>query len=232
MAASTRVMWRFNLVVKSIVAQLPFGQISPAAMPSLEQVCKRLFSDPSWFLKSIFGALLLIVPIAHFLAFGYFYALIEQARRGEDMQLPEWGDWRRLFINGASAFVIFLALGALPILAAWLLVWPLKVLNYGAFIYLPLVPAVMLAGPLTVAGIYQYQKREEFRDAFRFYVLVAMLRSTKSYFWVPTFALIGFLVTGYPLMTFTVFVGLAVSWTYYAVSFRFVEESRKRAVRA
>jgi len=201
-------------------------------MPSLEQVCKRLFSDPSWFLKAIFGALLLIVPIAHFLAFGYLYALIEQARRGEDMELPEWGDWHRLFLNGAAAFVIFLALGALPILAAWLLVWPLHFLNYGAFIYLPLVPAVMLAGPLTVAGIYQYQKREEFKDAFRFYVLMAMLRSTKSYFWVPTFALIGFLAAGYPLMTFTVFVGLAVSWTYYAASFRFVEESRKRTVRA
>jgi Protein of unknown function (DUF4013) len=201
------------------------------AMPSLEQVCKRLFSDQSWFLKAIAGALLLIVPIAHFFAFGYLYAMIEQARRGEDCEFPEWGDWRRLFINGAAAFVIFLVLGALPILVAWLLVWPLTVLNYGAFIYLPVVPAVMLAGPLTVAGIYQYQKREEFRDAFRLYVLVAMLRSTKSYFWVPTFALIGFLVAGYPLMTFTVFVGLAASWTYYAMTFRCVEESRKRAVR-
>ncbi|HEY9250942.1 MAG TPA: hypothetical protein VIO38_17495, partial [Rariglobus sp.] len=73
---------------------------------------------------------------------------------------------------------------------------------------------------------------EEFRDAFRLPILVAMLRSTKSYFWVPTFALIGFLVAGYPLMTFTVFVGLAASWTYYTVSFRFVEESRKGRVRA
>ena len=200
-------------------------------MPSLEQVCKRLFSDQSWFLKAIVGALLLIIPIAHFLAFGYLYSMIEQARRGEACEFPEWGDWKRLFLNGAAAFVIFLVLGALPILVAWLLVWPLTVLNYGAFIYLPVVPAVMLAGPLTVAGIYQYQKREEFRDAFRLYILAAMLRSTKSYFWVPTFALIGFLVAGYPLMTFTVFVGLAASWTYYAVTFRFVEESRKRAVR-
>ncbi|MDF3056487.1 MAG: hypothetical protein K0R17_702 [Rariglobus sp.] len=201
-------------------------------MPSLEQVCKRLFSDSSWFLKAIVGALLLIVPVAHFLAFGYLYALIEQARRGEVLEFPEWGDWRRLFVTGTAAFVIFLVLGVVPVLVAWALVWPLQFLfNYGAFIYLPVVPAVMLAGPLTVAGIYQYQKQEEFRDAFRVPVLAAMLRSTKSYFWVPTFALIGFLVAGYPLMTFTVFVGLAVSWTYYTVSFRFVEESRKSALR-
>lgn len=201
-------------------------------MPSLEQVCKRLFSDSSWILKAIVGALLLIVPVAHFLSFGYLYAMIEQARRGEVLEFPEWGDWRRMFMNGTAAFVIFLVLGVAPILTAWALVLPLKLLfNYGAFIYLPVVPAVMLAGPLTVAGIYQYQKREEFRDAFRLAVLVAMLRSTKSYFWVPTFALIGFLVAGYPLLTFTIFVGLATSWTYYTVSFRYVEETRKSAVR-
>jgi len=200
-------------------------------MPSLEQVCKRLFSDQSWFLKAIFGALLLIIPVAHFLAFGYLYNMVEQARRGEELSFPEWGDWRRLFSNGMAAFAIFLVLGVIPILAAWILVWPLHFINYGAFIYLPLVPAVMLAGPLTVAGIYQYQRNEEFRDAFRLGVLVAMLRSTKLYFWVPTFALIGFLFAGYPLMTFTVFVGLAASWSYYAVSYRYVEESRKGRVR-
>ncbi len=201
-------------------------------MPSLEQVCKRLFSDPSWFIKVIVGALLMIVPIAHFLAFGYLYAMIEQARRGESIDFPEWGDWQRMFLNGAAVFVIFLILAVLPIFTAWLLVLPLTYLNYGVFVYLPLVPAVMLAGPLTVAGIYQYQKREDFRDAFRIYILVAMLRSTKGYFWVPTFALIGFLVAGMPLMTFAVFAGLAVSWTFYAATYRAVEESRKRAVRA
>ena len=201
-------------------------------MPSLEQVCKRLFSDQSWFLKAVVGALLMIIPVVHFFAFGYLYSLVEQARRGEEIDFPEWADWRRLFSNGVAAFVIFLVLGVVPILTAWALVWPLHFLNYGAFIYLPLVPAVMLAGPLTVAGIYQYQRNEEFRDAFRIAVLVAMLRSTKLYFWVPTFALIGFLVAGYPLMTFTVFVGLAASWTYYAVSYRFVEESRKGRARS
>jgi len=200
-------------------------------MPSLEQVCKRLFSDSSWYLKVLVGGILMIVPVAHFWAFGYLYAMVEQARRGESLEFPEWGDWRRLFTNEAAAIVTFLVLGVAPILITWLLVWPLQFFHYGVFIYLPMVPAVMLSGPLTVAGIYQYQKHEEFRDAFRLPILAAMLRSTKAYFWVPTFALIGFLVACYPFMTFTVFVGFAASWTYYAVSFRFVEESRKRAVR-
>jgi len=196
-------------------------------MPTLELVCKRLFASPSWFVKSVVGALLLVVPIAHFFAFGYLYELIARARRGESGELPEWDDWRRLFVNGVPAFVIFLVLGAAPVAVAWVLTWPLRLLAYGAFVYLPLVPAVMIAAPLTAAGIYQYQKREEYRDAFRPRTLAAMLRSSRARFWLPTFALLGFLAVGYPLMTFTVFVGLAASWTYYAAYYRFVEQSRK-----
>jgi len=202
-------------------------------MPSLEQVCKRLFSRPWWYIKAIIGALLLIVPVAHFYAFGYLYAMIEQARRGEELSFPEWSDWRRMFVNGVAAFVIFLVLGVAPILIAWVLTYPLRVLpiNYGVFVYLPLMPTLMLAGPLSAAGIYQYQKRGEYKDAFRLAVLISMLRSTKGYFWVLTLALIGFMVVGCPLMTFTVFVGLAASWVYYAAYFRFVEETRKSASR-
>lgn len=202
-------------------------------MPTLEQVCKRLFSGPTWFVKCVIGALLLAIPVAHFFAFGYFYALIDRARRGDSLELPDWEDWRRLFVNGITAFVIFLALGVVPIGVSWLLSWPLRwiPIDFGVLVYLPMVPAVMLAGPLTAAGIYQYQKREEYRDALRAYVLVMMLASSKARFLVPTFALVGFLVALCPLMTFTLFVGLAANLTFYAVFFRAVEETRKNAPR-
>lgn len=200
-------------------------------MPTLELVCKRLFADSSWFIKSIIGAVLLVVPVAHFLAFGYLYGMIQRARRGDAVLLPEWGEWRRLFFDGIAAFVIFFALGVVPIAIAWLLTLPLRLLAYGAFVYLPMVPVVMIAGPLVVAGIYQYQKREEYADAFRLQVLGSMLRASRGRFVLPTLALIGLLAAGYPLMTFTPFVGLAASWTYYAATFRFIEESRRGGVK-
>ncbi|HTZ19558.1 MAG TPA: DUF4013 domain-containing protein [Opitutaceae bacterium] len=202
-------------------------------MPTLEQVCKRLFSGPTWFVKCVIGALLLAIPVAHFFAFGYFYALIDRARRGDSLEMPDWEDWRRLFVNGITAFVIFLALGVVPIGVSWLLSWPLRwiPIDFGVLVYLPMVPAVMLAGPLTAAGIYQYQKREEYRDALRAYVLVMMLASSKGRFLVPTFALVGFLVALCPLMTYTLFVGMTANLTFYAVFFRAVEETRKNAPR-
>jgi hypothetical protein len=200
-------------------------------MPTLEQVCKRLFSGPSWFLKCIIGALLMAVPVAHFFAFGYLYELLARARRGDSLDFPEWDDWRRLFVNGIPAFVIFIVLGALPIGIGWVLTLPLRFLGYGVFVYLPMVPAILLALPLTAAGIYQYQKREEYRDAFRIWLLITMLRSSKARFLIPTFAAAGFIITVYPLMTFTIFVALAGGWSFYAAFFRAVEESRKSGVR-
>jgi len=196
-------------------------------MPTIEQVCKRLFSGPTWFLKCIIGALLMAVPVAHFFAFGYLYELVARARRGDSLDFPEWDDWRRMFVNGIPAFIIFLVLGALPIGLGWLLTLPLRFMGYGVFVYLPMVPAVLLAMPLTAAGIYQYQKREEYRDAFRIWLLVTMIRSSRARFLIPTFAVAGFIMTVYPLMTFTVFVALAGGWSFYAAYFRAVEESRK-----
>lgn len=200
-------------------------------MPTLELVCKRLFADSSWFIKSIVGALLLVVPVAHFLAFGYLYGLIERARRGDAVILPEWGEWRRLFFDGIAAFVIFMVLGVFPLAVAWLMTIPLRWLEWGAFVYLPMVPVVMVVGPLVVAGIYQFQKREEYRDAFRLRVLGAMLRAARGRFVLPTLAFVGFVVTAYPLMSFTLFVGTGVVWIYYAASFRFIEETRRGGVK-
>ncbi len=201
-------------------------------MPTIEQVCKRLFSGPTWFLKCIIGALLMVVPVAHFFAFGYLYELVARARRGDSLDFPEWDDWRRMFVNGIPAFVIFLVLGAVPIGLGWLLTIPLRPLGFGVFVYLPMVPAMLLAMPLTAAGIYQYQKREEYRDAFRIWLLVLMIRSSRARFLIPTFAVAGFIITVYPLMTFTIFVALAGGWSFYAAFFRAVEESRKAGTRS
>jgi MFS family permease len=200
-------------------------------MPTLELVCKRLFAERTWFVRCIVGALLLAVPVAHFFAFGYLYEMIARARRGDSLDFPEWDDWRRMFVNGVPAFVIFLVLGVAPIFAGWILTWPLRWLDWGVFVYLPIVPFVVLAGPLTAAGIYQFQKREEYRDAFRIWLLLRMLRSTKARFYVPTFAVIGFMSAAYPLMSFSLFIGLAVGWSFYAAFFRAVEDSRRPNLR-
>ena len=182
--------------------------------------------------KCVVGGVLLMVPVAHFLAFGLLYALIDQARRGQDPELPSWTGWRRLFADGVVAFVIFLVLGAAPICAGWILSWLLRSLAVGPLRFLPLIPGVLLAAPLTAAGIYRYQGSRSFRSAFQLAELAGMLQSCCEGIIVPTLALLGFVVVGYPLMSITLFAGLAADFSFYAMFFRMIEESRKGGARS
>ncbi len=201
-------------------------------MPTLEPVCKRIFSNQDALLKCVLGGLLLMVPVGHFFAFGLLFALVDRARRGEDPVFPSWSTWRRLFLDGVVAFVIFAVLGLVPIFAGWMLSWPLHSLRIGALTYVPLIPGVLLAAPLTAAGIYQFQKQGGFRAAFNLSELAGMLESTRAGIFVPTLALIGFIAVGYPLLPVTLFMGLAGAFPFYATFFRAIEESRKGGTRA
>lgn len=200
-------------------------------MPTLELICKRLLSDPSWILKCLLGAVLLAVPVAHFFACGYIYELVNRARRGEPLELPDWDDWGRLFSQGVPVFVIFLVFTAAPLGVSWLLASPLRQLGAGWFSYTPMMPVLLFCFPLTTASVYLYQKREDYQDAFRPWVLVRMLRSTGIPLLVPTLALIGFLVVGLPFMTFTVFAGFAFFGATYGAIFHHVETALRSAAR-
>lgn len=200
---------------------------SNAAMPTLEQVSKRLFSDTNWILKCLVGAVLLAVPVAHFFACGFIYEMIDRVRRGEEPELPEWEDWRRLFVHGVAAFALFLVFTVAPLGVAWLLTWFLRPFGAGYFGYTPLIPAALLCLPTTVASLYLYQRREDFRDALQVWVLLRMLRVSWPWLVTPTLALIGLLVCGLPFMTFTVFAGFVVWGACYAAIFRHLEIARR-----
>lgn len=202
-----------------------------AAMPTLELIGKRLFSDSSWIIKCLIGAILLSIPGVHFLACGYLYEWMNRARRGEPLDLPEWEDWGRLFYNGVPVFVMFLVFTAAPLTVAWLLTRPLFHLGAGWFSYMPMMPVVLLCFPLTAAAIYLYQKREDYRDAFRPWVLARMLRSVGVPLVVPTLALVGLLVTGLPLLTFIVFIAALLGGATYAGMYRHAENALRSAAR-
>jgi hypothetical protein len=202
-----------------------------AEMPTLELVCKRLFADSSWILKCLLGALLLAVPGLHFFACGFIYEMVDRARRGEAPTWPEWEDWRRLFFNGVAAFVIFAVFTVLPVGLAWLLTRPLHLLGAGWFSYMPMMPVLLLCFPLTAAGLYLYQKREDYRDAFRPWVLLRMVRAAGLSLVIPTLSLVGLLVVFAPLMTFAVFTGFALLGSTYAAMFQQVETALRSAGR-
>ncbi|MGH8018625.1 MAG: DUF4013 domain-containing protein [Opitutaceae bacterium] len=193
-------------------------------MATLEQVCRRVFGDPGWLIKTLVGTLLLIVPP---LALGYIYRLTEQGRRGQPLELPEWDDWRSLFVDGLRMLVLLVIFTIVPLVAGWFVAMLLSWLLHGVplfwafagFLYLPLVPVLVLALPVTGASLYRYQRRWDFRDALRLSTLMRMVVATRGRLVIPTLAYIGSMVVLFPIVPYALFTGGMIVFYYYALVF-------------
>jgi len=75
-------------------------------MVELQKVFSYPFKDDEWPLKLLIGIALSLVPIVNFFAIGYAYVIFKTALRREELFLPEWDNWRELFINGFKVFVV------------------------------------------------------------------------------------------------------------------------------
>jgi hypothetical protein len=196
-------------------------------MVSLEQVSRRAFTDPSWFLKSVLGAFLLVTPLCFF-AFGYIYRLAEQGRRGEMLDLPDWDNWLEMLRHGLRFLALIGILTVAPLLLSWLLSWPWHAL-LGRLAYLPIAPVALIAVPLTSAALYQYQRREDFRDALRIATLFRMVVAARHFLVIPTLAFVGLLIVLLPLLPYALFTGGALISYYYALMFHEVEQRGRAA---
>ncbi|MFQ5804147.1 MAG: DUF4013 domain-containing protein [Candidatus Methylomirabilales bacterium] len=74
------------------------------------------FRDPQAVRKLLLGAVLIILPIANFLALGYTLRLLEQVLGGEEHRLPEWTGLGDLFIRGIKVFLVGAVYMAFPLL--------------------------------------------------------------------------------------------------------------------
>jgi len=193
-------------------------------MPDFEQVCRRLFWDSSWFIKCLLGALLISIPVVHFVAFGYLARVASVGARGQEFSLPEWDDWRLLLVRGLAFFLIFLVLAGGLFLLAALLSTPFGWLGFLA--YVPFIPAMLLAWPLAAAGWYRYHLTGQVTEAFRLGELFRILREAWPRLLLPTFAFLGFLLAGAPVFPLAFFVGGIVVFYFYCATFHQVESRR------
>jgi hypothetical protein len=209
-------------------------------MVTLEQVSKRIFSEPNWFVKTVVGAILMFFPVPFVFAFGYIYRVSAMARRGEPPDLPDWDDWPALWFDGLRMVAIAVGLAVVPIVAGWLVSLPLRLVldsvpfysMLAPFLYLPMVPGLFLAYPLTAAGVYRFQRAEEFRDAFRIPMLLRMIVATKGRLALPTLGFLGLVVALFPLFPYALFTGGVVVFYYSSTIFREIESKRRTEISA
>jgi hypothetical protein len=208
-------------------------------MVTLEQVSRRVFADPSWFVKTVIGMLLMLVPVPLVFGFGYIYRMAVRGRRGESVDLLDWdwGEWRGLGADGLRFLAILLVLGLLPVVTGWVIgslvaitlaMLPLYSI-FSGIAFLPVLLAPFLAAPLTAAGLFRYQRREEFRDAFRVPLLLRMIVGARASLIIPTLAFIGFMVVIPPYALFT---GSLVYFYFCSLVFHELESDARRKTSA
>ena len=202
-------------------------------MRDIEQVCRKIFSDPQIVTKFLIGGLLSFIPIVNILVLGYLYRYGQQVRDRDDLILPEWGDWQRLIIDGLRFLVILVLFFALPVALGWLLsgmlILVLGLMGLGVLAYVPLGLALFVSPPLTVGALYQYQCRRKFEDLARLDVLIGMMKAGLSHMILPALAFVGLLMVGAPLFGFAFFLGFVVIIAHYTSVFLHLEKEGKIA---
>ena len=83
-------------------------------MVNIGELLKRPISDKQWPAKIAIGGVVSVVPILQFCTFGYIVTLIRQTLKKEEVILPEWTNWGKLFTDGIIYFVIGLIYMIIP----------------------------------------------------------------------------------------------------------------------
>ena len=79
------------------------------------EALKAPMLDEHWLKKVLLGGVLLLIPIVSLTVYGYILRTTRMAALGEG-KLPEWNEWRGLFVGGLKLLVLSLLYLLIPIL--------------------------------------------------------------------------------------------------------------------
>lgn len=143
-------------------------------MSNFEILLTRLIHNPRFFLTFIVGSLLCFVPILHFFAFGYIYRMTKMLRINGTLELPEWEEPSRLFIDGIRLTIVLLVYGFLPLTLGLIIIGLLiPDLTYtSANIFLGVWKIAVLS--LLCSALYRYQRSQNFYELLNFSLILRM----------------------------------------------------------
>jgi hypothetical protein len=180
-------------------------------MSNFETLLTRLIQNPRFFLTFIAGSLLCFVPVLHFFAFGYLYRMAKVLRVNGTLELPEWEDTSRLFIDGIRLTIVFLVYGFLPLTLGLIIIRLLiPDLAYTSVnIFLGLWKIAVLS--LLCSAFYRYQRSQNFYELLNFTLIFRMsVMFFKSNFFVLVLCY-GLALLLSPLYGFSIFSVLLVA---------------------
>ncbi|MEN8662478.1 MAG: DUF4013 domain-containing protein [Lentimonas sp.] len=194
--------------------------------PIFEEVFMHLIRQPGFGLKLLIGGLLSFVPIMNIFAFGYLYRLALHIRNTGEITLPEWNDWRALFLDGLRFAVVWLSYWFLPVVIIYMLSRALDPVGLGAISHLVLSITFLIASILFCSALYRLQMRSDFKDLLDIQLIARMVHMEFQRFVIPALVFLGISALSYHLYGFTLFFGFLVLITYTGLRYRSLEQGR------
>ena len=87
-------------------------------MEQTSHYLRRPLQDKEWVKKIGLGGLIGLIPVFNLSLLGYLLEWILSAE--EDVALPEWNEWGKLFANGLIVFLIIAVYSFLPCIFLWM----------------------------------------------------------------------------------------------------------------
>ena len=143
-------------------------------MSNFETTLTRLIQNPRFFLTFLAGSLMCFVPVLHFFAFGYLYRMTKIMRVNGTLELPEWEDPSRLFIDGIRLTIVLLVYGFLPLTLGLIIIRLLiSDLSYTSVnVFFGFWNLAVLS--LSCSAFYRYQRSQDFYELLNFTLIFRM----------------------------------------------------------
>lgn len=143
-------------------------------MSNFETTLTRLIQNPRFFLTFLAGSLMCFVPVLHFFAFGYLYRMTKIMRVNGTLELPEWEDPSRLFIDGIRLTIVLLVYGYLPLTLGLIIIRLLiSDLSYTSVnVFFGFWNLAVLS--LSCSAFYRYQRSQDFYELLNFTLIFRM----------------------------------------------------------
>ena len=192
-------------------------------MDSIEKVLGNIFKSPGAWAKILVGTCLSIIPVLNIFALGYIYRFTLQIRQGYRIELPEWDNWKDLFLDGLKFFLLLLVWMGIPVLIGWFINWVVGTVaeNFGKLAFMMSIP---FGFALVAASLFRFQTFESFKDALDFNKIMWMYIVTFKFGLFPLLAACGiFWLTGMLSILLLFTISLLI-FAYFTSLFRTLEK--------
>ena len=192
-------------------------------MDSIEKVLGNIFKSPGAWAKILVGTCLSIIPVLNIFALGYIYRFTLQIRQGYRIELPEWDNWKDLFLDGLKFFLLLLVWLGIPVLIGWFINWVVGTVaeNFGKLAFMMSIP---FGFALVAASLFRFQTFESFKDALDFNKIMWMYIVTFKFGLFPLLAACGiFWLTGMLSILLLFTISLLI-FAYFTSLFRTLEK--------